>query len=169
MLPHFFVEERGIETLNGKSDDQQLEEIKNFGADISIDIAAEQVSKGVFEFVKSVGGNIYENRIACKISDMLVQDDFANQVIKNVKSHMQMGCVKILVINRKNTLSEGYPIPDSSRFGDRSYHFYLHSSTKTLHTHANGCQMGLIKTVLLHTSNSLTFLIRNRFIRQLFI
>ncbi|MYB65383.1 hypothetical protein F4X73_11890 [Candidatus Poribacteria bacterium] len=85
-----FIEERGIEALKGKSDDLQLEEIKNFGADISIDIAAEQVGKDVFEFVKSVGGNIYENRIACKISDMLVQDDFANQVIKNIKSHMQI-------------------------------------------------------------------------------
>ncbi len=85
-----FIEERGIETLQGKSEDQQLEEVKNFGADISLDIAAEQVGKDVFEFVKSVGGNIYENRIACKISDMLVQDDFANQVVKNVKSHMQI-------------------------------------------------------------------------------
>ena len=85
-----FIEERGIEPLQGKSDAQQLEEVKNFGADISLDIAAEQVGKDVFEFAKSVGGNIHENRIACRISDMLVQDDFANQVVKNVKSHMQI-------------------------------------------------------------------------------
>ena len=85
-----FIEERGIEPLQGKSDAQQLEEVKNFGADISLDIAAEQVGKDVFEFAKSVGDNIHENRIACRISDMLVQDDFANQVVKNVKSHMQI-------------------------------------------------------------------------------
>ena len=85
-----FIEERGIEPLQGKSDAQQLEEVKNFGADISLDIAAEQVGKDVFELAKSVGGNIHENRIACRISDMLVQDDFANQVVKNVKSHMQI-------------------------------------------------------------------------------
>lgn len=85
-----FIEERGIETLQGKSDAQQLEEVKNFGADISLDIAAEQVGKDVYEFVTSVGANVYENRIACRISDMLVQDDFANQVVKNVKSHMQI-------------------------------------------------------------------------------
>lgn len=89
-----FIERRGTEQLKGKSDAEQLEIVKNFGADISLDIAAEYVGKDVFTFAQSVGGDINENKIACRISDMLVQDDFANQVVKNVKAQMQMEIIE---------------------------------------------------------------------------
>ncbi len=83
-----FVDEHGTANLMGMTDDQLLEEVKEFGANKALDIAAQQAGKDILEFVTSIQHNKRDNQIACRISDMLVQDDFAAQVVKLVKTHI---------------------------------------------------------------------------------
>ena len=83
-----FVDEHGTANLIGMTDNQLLEEVKEFGANKALDIAAQQAGKDILDFITSVQHNKRDNQIACRISDMLVQDDFAAQVVKLVKTHI---------------------------------------------------------------------------------
>lgn len=83
-----FVEEHDITNLAEMTDIQLLEEVKEFGAGKSLDIAAQQAGKDILEFITSIQHNVRDNQIACRVSDMLVQDDFAAQVVKLVKAHL---------------------------------------------------------------------------------
>lgn len=83
-----FVDEHGTANLIGMTDNQLLEEVKEFEANKALDIAAQQAGKDILEFVTSIQHNKRDNQIACRISDMLVQDDFAAQVVKLVKTHI---------------------------------------------------------------------------------
>lgn len=84
-----FIVEHDFE-LGNKSDAELLEMIKAFGADKALDVAAEQAGKDILEFVNSIKHDVNANRIAVKISDLLVRDDFANQVVSLVKENQDM-------------------------------------------------------------------------------
>ena len=83
-----FVEEYDTTYLAEMTDNQLLEEVKEFGADKALDIAAQQAGKDILEFIASIQHNVQDNQIVCRVSDMLVQDDFAAQVVKLVKTHL---------------------------------------------------------------------------------
>ena len=84
-----FVDEYNSELVD-KSDSDLLEMIKAFGADKALDIAAEQAGEDILEFVNSINHDRRANRIAVKISDLLVRDDFANQVVDLVKENQYL-------------------------------------------------------------------------------
>ncbi len=84
-----FVDEYNSE-LVGKSDSELLEMIKAFGADKALDIAAEQAGEDILDFVNSINHERRANQIAVKISDLLVRDDFANQVVYLVKENQYL-------------------------------------------------------------------------------
>ena len=83
-----FVEEHDTTHLAEMTDNQLLEEVKEFGADKALDIAAQQAGKDILEFITSIQHNVRDNQIVCRVSDMLVQDDFAAQVVKLVRAHL---------------------------------------------------------------------------------
>ena len=83
-----FVDERDTTHLAEMTDNQLLEEVKEFGAGKSLDIGAQQAGKDILEFITSIQHDIRDNQIACRVSDMLVQDDFAAQVVKLVRAHL---------------------------------------------------------------------------------
>ena len=84
-----FMDECDTELVN-KSDSDLLEMVKTFGADKALDIAAEQAGKDILEFVSSIEHDVNANRIAVKISDLLVRDDFANQVLYLIKENQYL-------------------------------------------------------------------------------
>ncbi len=84
-----FIVEHDSE-LGNKSDSELLEMVKTFGANKALDIAAEQAGKDVLEFVNSINHDRRANRIAVKISDLMVRDDFANQVVSLVKENQYL-------------------------------------------------------------------------------
>ncbi len=84
-----FMDEYETE-LGDKSDSDLLEMVKAFGADKALDIAAEEARKDILEFVNSINHDRRANRIAVKISDLMVNDDFANYVISLVKENQDM-------------------------------------------------------------------------------
>ena len=84
-----FVDEYdGPTHLAEMTNNQLLEEVKEFGAGKSLDIAAQDAGKDILEFITSIQHNVRDNQIACRVSDMLVQDDFAAQVVKLVRAHL---------------------------------------------------------------------------------
>ena len=84
-----FMDECDTELVD-KSDSDLLEMIKTFGTNKALDIAAEQAGKNVLEFVNSINHDKRANRIAVKISDLMVRDDFANQVVYLVKENQYL-------------------------------------------------------------------------------
>ena len=76
--------------LVDKSDSDLLDMVKAFGANKALDIAAEQAGKDILEFVNSIEHDVNANRIAVKISDLLVREDFANQVVYLVKENQYL-------------------------------------------------------------------------------
>ena len=76
--------------LVDKSDSELLEMIKAFGADKALDIAAEEARKDILEFVNSIDHERRANQIAVKISDLMVREDFANQVVYLVKENQYL-------------------------------------------------------------------------------
>ena len=84
-----FIVEYDTELVD-KSDSDLLEMIKTFGANKALDIAAEQAGKNILEFVNSINHDRRANRIAVKISDLMVRDDFANQVVYLVKENQYL-------------------------------------------------------------------------------
>ena len=84
-----FMDEYETE-LGDRSDSDLLEMVKEFGADKALDIAAEETRKDILEFVNSIDHERRANRIAVKISDLMVNDDFANYVISLVKENQDM-------------------------------------------------------------------------------
>lgn len=84
-----FIVEHDSE-LGNKSDSELLEMVKAFGADKALDFAADHAGKDILEFVNSIEHDVNANRIAVKISDLLVRDDFANQVVSLVKENQYL-------------------------------------------------------------------------------
>ena len=84
-----FIVEYDTELVD-KSDSDLLKMIKTFGANKALDVAAEQTGKNVLEFVNSINHDKRANRIAVKISDLMVRDDFANQVVYLVKENQYL-------------------------------------------------------------------------------
>ncbi|MDE0089235.1 MAG: hypothetical protein OXU23_26210 [Candidatus Poribacteria bacterium] len=84
-----FMDEYETE-LGDKSDSDLLEMVKAFGADKALDIAAEEARKDILDFVNSIDHERRANQIAVKISDLMVNDDFANYVISLVKENQDM-------------------------------------------------------------------------------
>jgi hypothetical protein len=84
-----FMDECDTELVD-KSDSDLLEMIKTFGTNKALDIAAEQAGKDVLEFVNSINHDRRANQIAVKISDLMVRDDFANQVVYLVKENQYL-------------------------------------------------------------------------------
>ena len=76
--------------LGGKSESDLLEMVQAFGANKSLDIAADFADKDILEFVNSIDHVKRANRIAVNISDLMVNDDFANYVISLVKENQDM-------------------------------------------------------------------------------
>lgn len=83
-----FMDEHDTELVD-KSDADLLDIIKTFSADKALDIAAEETRADILEFVNSIDHERRANQIAVKISDLMVQDDFANQVVFLVRSHIE--------------------------------------------------------------------------------
>ena len=75
-----FMDEYETE-LGDKSESDLLEMVQTFGADKSLDIAADFDDKDILEFVNSIDHERRANRSAVNISDLMVNDDFANYVI----------------------------------------------------------------------------------------
>ena len=88
LVANDFVDEHDTTHLAEMTDNQLLEEVKEFGADKALDIAAQQAGKDILEFITSIQHNVRDNQIVCRVSDMLVQDDFAAQVVKLVRAHL---------------------------------------------------------------------------------
>ena len=84
-----FIVEHDSE-LGNKSDSELLEMVQTFGADKSLDIAADVADKDILEFVNSIDHVKRANRITVNISDLMVNDDFANYVISLVKENQDM-------------------------------------------------------------------------------
>ena len=84
-----FMDESDTEFVD-KSEADLLEMVKGFSANKALDISAEETRKDILEFVNSIDHERRANRIAVKISDLLVNDDFANQVISLVKENQDM-------------------------------------------------------------------------------
>ena len=84
-----FIMEHDTE-LGDKSESDLLEMIKAFGANKAIDIAADFADKNILEFINSVDHAKRANRIAVNISDLMVNDDFANYVISLLKENQDM-------------------------------------------------------------------------------
>ena len=84
-----FMDECDTE-LGDKSDSELLEMVQAFGADKALDIAAEEVRKGILEFVNGINHEKRANQIAVKISDLMGRDDFANHVVFLVKENQYL-------------------------------------------------------------------------------
>ena len=84
-----FIMEHDTE-LGDKSDSELLEMVKAFGANKALDIAADFADKNILEFINSVDHAKRANRIAVNISDLMVNDDFANYVISLVKENQDV-------------------------------------------------------------------------------
>ena len=84
-----FMDECDTELVD-KSDSDLLEMIKAFGANKALDIAAEEARTDILEFVNSIDHERRANQIAVKISDLMVRDDFANQVVYLVKENQYL-------------------------------------------------------------------------------
>ncbi len=76
--------------LGDKSDADLLEMINVFGTNKTFDIAADLADKDILEFVNSINHERQANRIAIKISDLMVNEDFANYVISLVRESQDM-------------------------------------------------------------------------------
>ena len=76
--------------LGDKSESDLLEMVKAFGANKALDIAADFADKDILEFINSVDHAKRANRIAVNISDLMVNDDFANYVISLVKENQDV-------------------------------------------------------------------------------
>ena len=84
-----FIVEHDTE-LGDKSDSELLEMVKAFGANKAINIAADFADKNILEFINSVDHAKRANRIAVNISDLMVNDDFANYVISLLKENQDV-------------------------------------------------------------------------------
>ena len=73
--------------IGDKSESDLLEMVKAFGENKALDIAADFADKDILEFINSVDHAKRANRIAVNISDLMVNDDFANYVISLVKEN----------------------------------------------------------------------------------
>ncbi len=76
--------------LGDRSDADLLEMIQEFGTDKALDIAAEETRENILAFINSINHERRANRIAVKVSDLMVNDDFANYVISLVKENQDM-------------------------------------------------------------------------------
>lgn len=76
--------------LGDKSESDLLEMVKAFGANKALDIAADFADKDILEFINSVDHARRANRIAVNISDLMVNDDFADYVISLVKENQDV-------------------------------------------------------------------------------
>ena len=76
--------------LGDKSESDLLEMVKAFGENKALDIAADFADKDILEFINSVDHAKRANRIAVNISDLMVNDDFANYVISLVKENQDV-------------------------------------------------------------------------------
>ena len=71
--------------LVGISDPHLLGLLKKYGSDKSLKIAAKYANEDLWDFISPINQDVDANRITVKISDLLVDDDFANQVVELVK------------------------------------------------------------------------------------
>ncbi len=71
--------------LVGISDPHLLELVKKYGSEKPLKIAAKYANEDLWNFISHINHDVDFNRIAVKISDLLVCDDFANQVVSLVK------------------------------------------------------------------------------------
>ena len=76
--------------LGDKSESDLLEMVKAFGENKALDIAADFADKDILEFINSVDHAKRANRIAVNISDLMVNDDFANYVVSLVKENQDV-------------------------------------------------------------------------------
>ena len=76
--------------IGDKSESDLLEMVQAFGADKALDIAADFDDKDILEFVNSIDHERRANRIAVNISDLMVNDDFADYVVSLVKENQDM-------------------------------------------------------------------------------
>ena len=76
--------------LGDKSESDLLEMVKAFAENKALDIAADFDDKDILEFINSVDHAKRANRIAVNISDLMVNDDFANYVISLVKENQDV-------------------------------------------------------------------------------
>lgn len=67
------------------SDPHLLGLLKKYGSDKSLKIAAKYANEDIWDFISHINHDVDANRITVKISDLLVDDDFANQVVELVK------------------------------------------------------------------------------------
>ena len=84
-----FMDEYNSELVE-KSESDLLEMVKVFGANKTFDIAADLADKNILDFIDSVDHAKHANRISVNISDLMVNDDFANYVISLVKENQDM-------------------------------------------------------------------------------
>jgi hypothetical protein len=76
--------------IGDKSESDLLEMVKAFAENKALDIAADFDDKDILEFINSVDHAKRANRIAVNISDLMVNDDFANYVISLVKENQDV-------------------------------------------------------------------------------
>ena len=84
-----FMDEYETE-LRDKSESDLLEMVKAFGANKTLDTAADFADKDILKFVNSINHERRANRIAVNISDLMINNDFANYVISLVKENQDM-------------------------------------------------------------------------------
>ena len=71
--------------LVGISDPHLLGLLKKYGSDKSLKITAKYATEDLWDFISHINHDVDANRITVKISDLLVDDDFANQVVELVR------------------------------------------------------------------------------------
>ncbi len=76
--------------LVGISDPHLLGLLKKYGSDKSLKIAAKYASEDLWDFISHINHDVDAKRITINISDLIVDDDFANQVISLVKENQDM-------------------------------------------------------------------------------
>lgn len=87
-----FVDENDTDLMD-KSDSDLLEMVKGFGANKTFDIATEHVDENILEFVYGIDHNKRDNLIVVKVSDLMGNDDFANEVVSVVKETQNLRIV----------------------------------------------------------------------------
>ena len=76
--------------LIGISDTHLLGLVKKHGSNKTLEIAAEYASEDLWDFISRINHDVDAKRIAVKISDLMVRDDFANQVVYLVKENQYL-------------------------------------------------------------------------------
>ena len=84
-----FVDEHDADLME-KSDTDLLEMVKAYGANKTFDVATEHVDENILEFLYGIDHNKRDNLLVVKVSDLMGNDDFANEVVSLVKKNQYM-------------------------------------------------------------------------------